>query len=118
MKNEIRCSIEVRADDSRESPGRIFGTLLRYGEQAKDRQELFETGSLSWPSEGIVLNRQHSRAAPIMRLIPKVLGDVLVVDESLPDTAAGRDCFRELSRDFLQGSRLSFEQSSKHSRDR
>ena len=60
--DEIRCALECREDDSRESPGHIFGTLLRYGEQAKDRQELFETGSLSWPeSEGIILNRQHSQ---------------------------------------------------------
>ena len=32
MKDEIRmCSIELRADDSRQSPGRLYGVLMKYG---------------------------------------------------------------------------------------
>ena len=106
--DEIRCALECRNDDSRESPGHIFGTLLRYGEQAKDRQELFEAGSLSWPPEGIVLNRQHSRAAPIMRLVPKLLGDTVVIDAALPDTAAGRDTASEIRQGLFSGLSIEF----------
>ena len=108
IMDEIRCALECRADDSRESPGRIFGTLLRYGEQAKDRQEIFEAGSLSWPESGIILNRQHSRAAPIMRLIPKVLGDTVVIDAALPDTAAGRDTASEIRQGLFSGLSIEF----------
>ena len=61
--DEIRCAIELRADDSRESPGRIVGTLVTYGERASDRPELFEAGSLTWPDGGVVLNRQHTRTS-------------------------------------------------------
>ena len=32
--DELRCAIEYRADESRQSPGRIVGVLLSYGEQA------------------------------------------------------------------------------------
>ena len=106
--DEIRCELECREDESRESPGRIFGTLLQYGRRARDRAELFEPGALEWPKEGIILNRQHSRAAPIMRLIPKVLGDTVVVDENLPDTAAGRDCFREIKQGLFRGLSIEF----------
>ena len=106
--DEIRCALECRDDDSRSSPGHIFGTLLRYGEQAKDRKELFEAGSLTWPESGIVLNRQHSRAAPIMRLIPKVLGDTVIIDAALPDTAAGRDTAAEIKSKLFTGLSIEF----------
>ena len=96
------------ADDSRESPGHIFGTLLRYGEQAGDRQELFEAGSLTWPESGIVLNRQHTRSAPIMRIIPKLLGDTVVIDAALPDTAAGRDTASEIRQGLFTGLSIEF----------
>ena len=36
---ELRCAVELRADDSRQSPGRIVGTLLTYGQRASDRPE-------------------------------------------------------------------------------
>ena len=36
--DEIRCSIEVREDESRESPGRMVGnSCFTYGEQASDQ---------------------------------------------------------------------------------
>ena len=96
MKNEIRCSIEVREDESRLSPGRIVGTLVTYGERASDRPEMFLPDSLSWPDGGIVLNRQHSRKAPVMRILPQVVGDSVVIDAALPDTTAGRDIAAEM----------------------
>ena len=45
MKDEIRCAIECRADETRQSPGRLVGRILRYGERALDRPELFEAGA-------------------------------------------------------------------------
>ena len=48
MTRELRCKIEYRADDSRQSPGRIVGTLMTYGERAADRPEVFAADSLRW----------------------------------------------------------------------
>ena len=28
---EIRCAIEIRQDDEQAGPGRLYGTLMRYG---------------------------------------------------------------------------------------
>ena len=42
--NEIRCRVEMRADDSMASPGRLTGVLMTYGQRAGDRAELFEDG--------------------------------------------------------------------------
>ena len=42
---EIRCKVELREDDTRQSPGRLYGVLLRYLERASDRPELFERGA-------------------------------------------------------------------------
>ena len=47
MRDEIRCSIECREDDTRLSPGRLVGRILTYGERAIDRAELFEPGALT-----------------------------------------------------------------------
>ena len=71
---EIRCAIEYRADDTRRSPGHLYGVLLTYGERAADRPERFALGALSWPDDGIVLRRQHARSAPIMRIVPETRG--------------------------------------------
>ena len=72
MKDEIRCSIECREDETRRGPGRLVGTVITYGQRAKDRPELFEPGALTWPADGVVLNRQHARGAPIMRVVPEL----------------------------------------------
>ena len=108
MKNEIRCSIEIRADDSRESPGRITGTLITYGQRASDRPELFLPGSLEWPERGIILNRQHSRTAPVMRVIPQVVDGAVVIDAALPDTSAGRDTATEIRQGLFTGLSVEF----------
>ena len=51
--NEIRCAIEFREDETRQSPGRIVGSLLTYGKRARDRAEMFKPGALHWPAGGI-----------------------------------------------------------------
>ena len=106
--NEIRCSLEYRADESRQSPGRLVGTLLTYGERAADRPEVFEDGALSWPDNGIVLNRAHRQESPIMRVIPEVRGREVVIDAPLPDTTAGRDAARELRDGLMRGLSVEF----------
>ena len=85
--------IEVRfaTDETRQSPGRIVGTLLTYGELSRDRPERFLRDSLQWETTGIILNEQHNRQASIMRIHPILDGDLLRVDEPLPNTQRGRD---------------------------
>ncbi len=80
---EIRCAIELREDESRQSPGRIFGTLLEYETRARDRAEVFKAGSLSWPESGIILNMQHDRQQPIFRFTPEQRGSEIVIDAAL-----------------------------------
>ena len=105
---ELRCALELRADDSRQSPGRLYGVLLEYEKRAVDRPELFGMGALYWPRMGIILNLSHDRAQPLMRVTPELRGALVVVDEALPDTSRGRDAavmvrdgtFRGLSAEF------------------
>ena len=107
--NEIRCAIECREDETRRGPGRLVGRILTYGERARDRAELFERGALSWPDDGVVLNRQHERGKPIMRIVPTVDGDELRINQPLPDTAAGRDAAEEVRAGLLTGLSVSFQ---------
>ena len=109
MNDEIRCAVEVRADETRQSPGRLVGRILKYGERALDRAELFEADALTWPADGVVLNRQHERGAPIMRVIPESRGGELVINQALPDTQAGRDAAAEIRSGLFRGLSLSFQ---------
>ena len=106
--NEIRCSIELRADETRQSPGRIVGTLMTYGERAKDRAEMFADGALHWPDGGIVLNEQHNRQAPIMRFTPEVDGNEVRIDTKLPDTTRGRDAATMIRNGTMTGLSIEF----------
>ena len=112
MRTEIRCKVELREDDTRQSPGRLYGVLLRYLERASDRPELFERESIDLAaikaSGGIVVNRQHTRAAPIMRVIPELRGDELIIDQPLPDTQAGRDAAVEIRSGLMRGLSVEF----------
>ena len=109
MKDEIRCSIEVRADDSRQSPGRIVGTVMAYNTIAKDRREMFLPGSLTWDTErGIVLNRQHERRSPIMRIQPIIEGNEIRINQQIPDSVAGRSAAVEIKSGLLTGLSIEF----------
>ena len=110
--DEIRCAIEVRADDARQSPGRIVGSLLVYGKRAKDRPEKFAPGALHWPSAGIVLNEQHNRQAPILRFTPEVDGDEVRIDALLPDTQRGRDAAVMIRNGTMTGLSIEFRSES------
>ena len=87
MRTEIRCKVELREDDTLAiswPSNRNAVDVRRAGES--DRPELFERGAFDLDaikaSGGIVINRQHTRGAPIMRVIPELRGDALVIDAS------------------------------------
>lgn len=106
--SEIRCSLELRADDTRASAGILEGTLLTYGERASDRAERFDMGALSWPDGGVVLREQHSRQQPIARFAPVLQGAELRVSIPLPDTARGRDAAINVREGVLTGLSVEF----------
>ena len=106
--DEIRCSIEVRADETRQGPGRIVGTLMVYGARARDRAEMFAPGALHWPDAGIILNEQHNRQSPILRFTPEVDGDEVRIDALLPDTQRGRDAATMIRNGTFQGLSIEF----------
>lgn len=105
---ELRCAIELRADESRQSPGRIVGTLMQYETRAGDRPEMFGAGALSWDGGGIVLNEQHNRQAPIMRFKPEARDGKVVIDAALPDTARGRDAATMIRNGTYRGLSVEF----------
>ena len=109
--DELRCAIELREDEERASPGRLYGVLLRYNERAGDRPEVFEDGALTWPDGpdgGIVINEQHNRQAPIMRVIPEDRDGAVVIDAQLPDTTRGRDAAVMIRNGTLRGLSIEF----------
>ena len=105
---ELRCAIELRADDSRQSPGRIVGTLITYGQRASDRAEVFADGALRWDEDGVILNEQHNRQAPIMRFTPAVEGREVRIDAPLPDTQRGRDAATMIRNGTMRGLSVEF----------
>ena len=106
--DEIRCAVEIREDESRLGPGRLYGVLMAYGKMASDRREIFEAGSLKWDTAGIVVNRQHERSSPIMRVVPIESEGRLMIDQRLPDSTAGRDCAVEVRAGLLTGLSIEF----------
>ena len=105
---EIRCAIELRADETRQSPGRIAGTLIEYERRASDRAEVFASGALSWPEDGIILNEQHARSQPILRFVPVVEGREVRIDAALPDTQRGRDAATMIRNGTMTGLSIEF----------
>ena len=104
---EIRCAIEIREGDPGRPP-RLVGRLLTYGERAADRPERFEVGALRWPDNGVTLRRQHSRAEPIMRVIPETRGSEVIIDAEIPDTRSGRDTISEIRSGLFGGLSVEF----------
>ena len=97
--DNLVCEIRFTEDESRQSPGRLVGTLLTYGEMASDRKEMFEVGALTFPEGGLWINEMHTRAAPILRAMPELRGKELVIDVPFPDTTRGRDAAAGLRSD-------------------
>ena len=105
---ELTFEVRQEADPSRESPGRLVGTLLTYEQRANDRPEVFVRGALTWPATGILINAQHNRAAPILRAIPYLDGDQVKIDAALPNTTAGRDAAENLRQGVYTGLSVEF----------
>ena len=99
-------------DPTRESPGRLTGTLLNYEERARDRPEVFVRGALTWPKEGILVNWQHSRDRPILRAIPFIDGDAVKIDAQIPNTALGRDTVVNIREGVFGGLSVEFHSRS------
>ena len=102
--------VEIRIvdDPDRLSPGRLQGVLLPYGERASDRPEVFEAGALHWPDDGILVREMHDRKRPIVRVVPEVRDNEVVIDTPLPDTTAGRDAAANVRGGVLRGLSVEF----------
>lgn len=110
MDNSFLIECRFVADETRQSPGRLTGTLLTYGERARDRPEVWLPGSASWPDAGFVINEQHNRAAPIVRCLPFIVGNEVKVDVALPNTTRGRDAATNVKDGVLTGLSVEFRQ--------
>ena len=106
--DELIFEIRQVDDPSRESPGRLVGTLLRYEERASDRPEVFVRGALTWPEKGILINEQHNRQAPILRAIPFLDGDEVKIDALVPATQRGRDAVTNIREGVWTGLSVEF----------
>ena len=105
---EIRCRVEFREDESRESPGILTGTLLTYGEVSPSHRERFREGSLSWPSGGVVLNIQHDARQPLLRFSPTLEGRELRIRSAFLNTRASRDASLLVKSGVLTGLSVEF----------
>ena len=108
MNDLIACEIRYSEDQSRESPGRLTGTLITYEVRAGDRPEIFRRGSLRWPENGILVREMHQRQEPIVRVIPYVEGDTVKVDTPLPNTTRGRDAVTNIREGVYTGLSVEF----------
>ena len=104
--------IRQAEDPSRDSPGRLTGTLLRYNEVARDRKEVFARGALTWPADGILINEQHNRQAPILKAIPYEDGDEVRIDTPVPNTTRGRDAVTNIRAGVWTGLSVEFHSKS------
>ena len=97
--------VEVRfvEDATRQSPGRLTGTLLTYGEMARDRAEKILDNALRWDETGIVIYEQHERTAPIVRAVPFLENRELRIDVALPNSTRGRDAAENVRTGLLTG---------------
>ena len=100
--------VRYEADITNQSPGRLVGTLLTYEQRAADRAELFTSGSLHWPENGIIINQQHDRARPIVRAVPFEQDGAVLVDVALPNTTAGRDAATNVREGIFTGLSVEF----------
>ena len=92
--DEIRCSVQITDDETRQGPGRLTGRLLSYGETITHSKgkEQFEPRALQWGDDGVVFYDSHQTAPrnPVAIVQPENRDSEAVVDFVLPDTSAGR----------------------------
>ena len=104
----LTCEIRYPEDESRQTPGRLVATLMTYDEVANDRREMFDAGSLRFPPQGLLIDEQHNRQAPILRAMPIVDGNTIRIGHPFPDTQRGRDAATNLREKVLTGLSVSF----------
>ena len=97
MTTRFRAAVELR-DGAGDSPGRLTGTLMRYGSPGQHGREVFAPGALRWPDNGIRIDLEHASSPargsvqpPILRAVPTVDGGEVRIDAPLPNTTAARD---------------------------
>ena len=110
--DELVFEIRSAEDPTRESPGRLVGTLLTYEERANDRAEVFVKGALTWPADGILINEMHNRLTPVLRAVPFLDGDAVKIDAAVPNTARGRDCIENIRAGVWGGLSIEFRSRS------
>ena len=108
MADEILMEVRFEQDPDRQGPGLLTGTLMEYETRASDRQEMFMSGSLYFPPEGVLIDEQHNRQAPILRVQPVLSGKTLSVSGRLPDTQRGRDAATNIKEGVLTGLSVTF----------
>ena len=104
----INFEIRYAEDETRASPGRMFGTLVTYDTRAADRPEMFSRGALLWQSHGIIVDEQHNREAPILRAVPFIDGNAVKIDQRVPDTQRGRDAITNIREGVFRGLSVTF----------
>ena len=104
--------IRQAEDPTRESPGRLSGTLLVYEERARDRNEVFARGALTWPKDGILVNWQHDRSRNLLKAIPYNDGDSVKIDAPIPNTVLGRDTVTNIREGVFGGMSVEFHSQS------
>ena len=104
----LTCEIRLAEDESRQSPGRLVGTLLTYEVRAKDRKELFKRGAIRFPDAGILINDMHNRQMPLLKAMPYLDGDALKIDQPFPDTLRARDAVINMREGILTGLSIEF----------
>ena len=106
--DQIVIPVEFRQDESRQTPGRLVGVLVPYGKRSGDRPEMFETGALYWPDDGILIREMHRRDSPIVKVVPFLDGSEVRIDAPLPDTTRGRDTAVNLREGVYTGLSVEF----------
>ena len=109
----LLCEIRCQIDETRQSPGRLVGELLTYERRAKDRPEIFTRGALTFPDDGLTITLLHERNQPLLRTMPFVDGDRVLIDAPLPDTTRGRDVATDMRQERPLYGGLSIEFASR-----
>ena len=74
----------------------------------RDRNEVFKRGSLHWPETGIILREMHERSRPIMKVLPYLDGDQVLISTPLPNTTRGRDAATNIREGVYSGLSVEF----------
>lgn len=123
MTETREVAIELREDESRQSPGILTGRLLTYGERIVHAKgpETFEPRALEWGSDGVTLYDTHDGSLgdvprrPVAIVHPVQSDTEARIEEPLPDTPAGRRVADAIRGGALKGLSIEFRaQAERH----